>query len=189
MSFDKVFKKNANDVKSMASTMISNGNQFCALVLDPSTTISSAGEESTVYPTNSQVQEFLQNLMTKELAYKPLPERAIEEMKRKGQEPKKQPSEIMLCIIVPSETDVYLLVHNPFSHIDSDQFIKSVFTNTENSQVPDLVPDTKYIVTLKHDTPFKYSDEILRNVFATLKKFGVYKEESEDDEPMNFDNF
>ncbi len=185
MSFDKVFKKNVNDIRSMANTMISNGNQFCVLVIDPSTS-SNVGEDSITYPSYEQINDFLSTLMTKELVHKKLPDKAIEEMKKKGQEPKKQPSEILICVIAPSETHVHMLIHNPFDHVNTKEFIDSVF---DTMHANDLIRHTETIVTLKHDTPFKYSDEILRNVFVALKKIGVYKEEVDDDEPMNFDDF
>ncbi len=188
MSFDKVFKKNVNDIRSMANTMISNGNQFCVLVIDPSTT---SGEESITYPSYDQINDFLKSLMTKELVYKKLPDKAIEEMKKKGQEPKKQPNEILMCVIAPSETHVHMLVHNPFEHVISTDLINLVFqSDTEtNKPISESINNYDIVLNVNHETPFKYCDDVLRNVYSALKKLEIYKGESKDDEPMNFDDF
>lgn len=178
--FTKIFSKSAGDVRSMANTMISNGNNFCCVVLDvgvKNTIINEDGEKEdiTVYPTQECAINNIKTMLTKELAFKQLPQKALEEMAKKGLSPKKQPIEILLFIIVPCDVSVVVAVNNINNMIDMSDFCNHIDGESGDDNMV-----VKYT-----DSSLKESDNINRNIFNYLKQVGIYNDTT--DEDMIFD--
>lgn len=193
--FTKLFKIASQNVKTTASRMIKDGMTFSCQIAD----IKATDGDETVYPTNQEVDSWLQQLFLKDLKSKPLNEKALAAMTKKGITPQKQVLDILLIVIVASETHVHLGLSVPKDLEDLDvdplQLAKS-FTNgtsdgtlDENEQKYDWDSCEDYtILTYEYDSPLKEKDELQRRVFAQLKEQGIYvEEEEEDDEIYEFD--
>jgi hypothetical protein len=192
MSFTKLFKAGSQNVKMTASRMIKEDMTFSCQVADIKTT---NGDE-TVYPESTDINRWLQQLFSKDLKSKPLNERALAAMAKKGITPQKQVLEILLIVIVASETHVHLGMSVPkivdsedskYQDIDPIELSKSFVD--ENEQKCDFDTCVDYtILAYEHDSPLKEKDELQRRVFAQLKEQGIYvAEEEEDDEIYEFD--
>ncbi len=187
MSFEQIFNKSSKaaiaDFKATAQVMISNGSTFSVQCLD----ISAVADESTVYPNNTDLSSWTQNLLINETKSKPLPQKALEEMARKGLSPKKQISELILVSITPSVTHIHVGVSIP-SHMKDTlvpkDFISSVLEEYLHGDIQ--IIDNKAFVDIVHPEPLKERDNVLRYFFAELKKRKIYVDEEEDDLPMEF---
>ena len=168
MNFEKTYKRIVNDIKTMCGTMYSNGYSFCNMVLDPSM----AHEDSTVYPTTVELIDFVKRLFSGELNVKPLPQKALDEMKRKGLTAKPGPMDMTLIFIVPSNTHIVMSVLDPNSILNMEEYI---LKDLELESI-----EGRYYI-IPHAEPFKACDDVLRRSFEYLKFKGLYKEEVEDD--------
>ena len=179
--FAKVFSKCAGDVRTLANTMISNGNNFCSIILDvgmKDITINDEGdkEDITMYPSQDDAIIGVNAMLTKDLAIKQLPQKALDEMAKKGLSPKKQPIEILLFIIVPCNDCVIIKVNNINNIIDMNTFAEFIECNNINDN----------IVAQKTDSSLKVADTISRHIFNYLKKVGIYVDNTEDDLVFDF---
>ena len=186
MSFEQIFSKSIKttiaDFKTTAQVMISNGSTFSVQCLD----ISAVADDSTIYPECTDLSGWTQNLLTNETKSKPLPQKALEEMARKGLSLKKQISEIILVAITPSKTHIHVGVwvpENMTCTLDPKDFVSSALESYSNTDM--LVIDNKVFVDIAHGESLKERDNVLRCFFSELKKRKIYVEE-EDDEGMNF---
>jgi hypothetical protein len=188
MSFEQIFNKSSKaaiaDFKATAQVMISNGSIFSLQCLD----ISAISDESTIYPNHTDLSSWTQNLIINETKSKPLPQKALEEMARKGLSPKKQISELILVAITPSMTHIHVGVSIP-SHmidmLDLKDFISSALEVYLHDDIK--IIDNKGFVDIIHPESLKERDNVLRCFFAELKKRKIYVEEEEDDDiPMEF---
>ena len=179
--FAKVFTKSAGDVRSLANTMISNGNNFCSIILDvgmKDTITNDEGdkEDITIYPSQDDAINGVNMMLTKDLAIKQLPQKALDEMAKKGLSPKKQPIEILLFIIVPCNDSVIVKVNNINDMIDINTFADFIECN--------IICDN--IVAQKTDSSLKVADSISRHIFNYLKNVGIYVDNTEDDLVFDF---
>ena len=179
--FAKVFTKSAGDVRSLANTMISNGNNFCSIILDvgmKDTITNEEGEREdiTVYPSQDEAICSVNMMLSKDLAIKPLPQKALDEMAKKGLTPKKQPIEILLFIIVPCNDSVVVRVNNINDMIDMNKFAEFIECEKINDN----------IVAQKTDSSLKVADSISRHIFNYLKNVGIYVDNTEDDMVFDF---
>jgi hypothetical protein len=188
MSFEQTFSKSSKaaiaDFKATAQVMISNGSTFSVQCLD----ISALADDSTVYPNQVELSSWTQNLLINETKSKPLPQKALEEMARKGLSPKKQISELILVSITPSMTHIHVGVSIPSSMtdmLDVKEFISSALEVYLHDYIK--VIDNKAFVDIVHSEPLKERDNVLRCFFAELKKRKIYLDEEDDDDmPMEF---
>jgi hypothetical protein len=188
MSFEQNFNKSSKaaiaDFKATAQVMISNGSTFSVQCLD----ISAVADESTIYPNHTDLSSWTQNLLINETKSKQLPQKALEEMARKGLSPKKQISELILVAITPSMTHIHVGVSIPNSMaemLDVKEFISSVLEVYLHDDIK--IIDNKGFVDILHSEPLKERDNVLRCFFAELKKRKIYVEEEEDEDmPMEF---
>jgi len=114
--------------------------------------------------------------LTKDLAFKQLPQKALEEMAKKGLSPKKQPIEILLFIIVPCSDSVIVAINNIDNMIDINKFGEFIECDNINNN----------IVIRKTDSQLKLADTINRHVFNYLKNVGIYVDNTEDDLIFDF---
>ena len=188
MSFEQTFNKSSKaaiaDFKATAQVMISNGSTFSVQCLD----ISAVADDSTVYPSNTDLSSWTQNLLINETKSKPLPQKALEEMARKGLSQKKQISELILVAITPSMTHIHVGVSIPDSNsLDATEFALSALASYPTSNIfLTVTPDNKVFVDIVHPEPLKERDNVLRYFFAELKQRKIYVDEEEDDMPMEF---
>ena len=179
--FAKVFTKSTSDVRSLANTMISNGNNFCSIILDvgmKDTITNDEGdkEDITIYPSQDDAINGVNMMLTKDLAIKQLPQKALDEMAKKGLSPKKQPIEILLFIIVPCNDSVIVKVNNINDMIDINTFADFIECN--------IISDN--VVAQKTDSSLKIADSISRQIFNYLKNVGIYVDNTEDDLDFDF---
>ena len=188
MSFEQTFSKSSKaaiaDFKATAQVMISNGSTFSIQCLD----ISAVADDSTIYPNHADLSSWTQNLIINETRSKQLPQKALEEMARKGLSPKKQISELILVSITPSMTHIHVGVSIP-SHMTDTLDVKDFVSSTLEVYLHDdiKIMDNIGFVDIVHAEPLKERDNVLRCFFAELKKRKIYVEEEEDDDmPMEF---
>jgi hypothetical protein len=189
----KQYKKAHQEVKASAQQMITNNNNFCCTTADIFYQIDVKNEEDgstekmTVYPTSDEITKWMEELFETELKYKEPNARAVEEMKKKGVQPKKQPREIMLLVVVPSKTSVNIGISLPENNnmgVDIKTFINSALT--EFDVMIEIKNGVGYCMCL-HESPMKGRDELMLLLFNQLKKDKIYIEEIEDDAPVNFE--
>jgi hypothetical protein len=188
--FGKAFKTAVQNVKNLASSMIKEDCTFCCQIAD----VQTLHKEETIFPSNTLVDEWLHTLFTKELKPKPIPEKALKAMAAKGNKPKKQPSDIMMVVIMGSETHVHLAVAIPqpmteqFS-LSNQTFVTSIIPKDNDKH--DLQPRDNYIVfSYPHEYPFKEKDQLLHKVYDELKIRKIYvPDEEEDEEVYNLSDF
>ena len=177
MSFAKIFKTASQNVKTTASRMIKEDSNFCCQMAD----LKISNGDSMAYPTNVEVDEWFNKLFSKDLKPKPLNEKALAAMAKKGIVPKKQPGEILLIVVAGSETHVHVGASVPEDmDLDIKEFVSSFLPNKS-----ELVTVDNYVVaSYKHMFPFKEIDNLQRLVFEELKKKNIYVEDeySSDDE-------
>ena len=133
-------------------------------------------EDITVYPTQECAINNLNTMLTKELAFKQLPQKALDEMAKKGLSPKKQPIEILLFIIVPCDVSVVVAVNNINNMIDMSDLCNHI-----DGEICDDNMAVKYT-----DSSLKESDNINRNIFNYLKQIGIYSDTAEEDMVFDF---
>lgn len=200
-SFDKIFKKTSGEIKSRIQKMISEGSTFCCTNMNISTEIpdnspeAESGDKLTIYCTKEQMVSWMGSLFNEELKTKPLNPMALEQMAKKGIQPKKQPREIMLIIIVPSHKRVHIGVSVPVGmNINIDEFIKNSFQNNVNSfgvgfemkyNVNKIEEGLVYI-DYETDSEVKEIDNALAMFFKQLKKDGIYVDEESDGEYVDY---
>ena len=185
MSFKKLFKTASQNVKTTGSRMIKDGMTFSCQIADIRTT----DGDDTIYPDSSSVNTWLAELFCKDLKSKPLNEKALAAMLKKGITPQKQVLEILLIVIVASETHVHLGLSVPQDmDIDKLELAKSFVKSSDEKKYDYADYEDYTILSYENDSPLKEKDELQRQVFAQLKEQGIYvEEEEEDDEIYEFD--
>lgn len=179
--FSKSFKAISQDFKATANQMISNNCPFSI----QSHTMSTTQNDEIIFPNSDDLSNWMKNFMEVELKPKPLNAKALEEMAKKGIQPKKQITDIILVCIIPSNTHIHVGVSIP---ITSDMFVKNFVSNSLCSY--DKVEYTENgnygYATICHPDSLKERDSVMRHFFTELKKRNIYIEEEEDDEIVNY---
>ncbi len=188
MSFDtrfgKVCKTAIQEFKITAQTMISNGNSFSCQCMN----IFVPGEDTTVYPEPADLAKWTKTFLITEMKSKPLNPKALEEMAKKGLQPKKQPDDIILVAITPSINQIHIGVSVPDSmkeQLDSAEFLNSALSKYTGFNC-EKVDDRYAFANIEHSEALKERDTVLRYFFDELKKRKIYIEEDEDDEVINY---
>jgi hypothetical protein len=184
MSLETLFSKSSKaaiqEFKVGASQMISNGCNFSCQSLS----ISASNGEETVFPDSEYVKNWVQNLLKNELKSKPLNPKALEEMAKKGITPKKQPNEIILIVIVPSNTEIHIGLSIPQMDLNIEQFLNCVLSQYTN---PKFVFDGNFaFVDIEHPESLKERDVVLRSFFSELKLRKIYVDDEEDEQITNY---
>ncbi len=180
--FGKVCKSAIQDFKSTAQTMISNGNTFSCQCIN----ISAPGDDTTIYPDPTDLSKWMKTFITTEMKSKPLNPKALEEMAKKGLQPKKQPDDIILVGIAPSLSQVHIAVGIPESmkeFVNAEDFlVKALSKYSFNCDT-----DNRYaFANIEHPEALKERDNILRCFFDELKKRNIYVDNEEDDEVVSY---
>lgn len=182
--FSKSLKTIPQDFKSISNQMITNGYAFSCQCYN----ISTIKNDETLFPDSDDVSKWMKNLMEVELKPKPFNAKALEEMAKKGIQPKKQITDIILVCIIPSNTHVHvgMLIPSSFK-INVVDFVNSLEFSKYNVQFEtnDTNENICYIM-IYHQESLKERDNILKCFFDELKKRKIYVEETDDDEYVNY---
>jgi hypothetical protein len=188
----KQYKKASQEVKASIQQMITNNNNFCCTTADIFYQIDVKNEEEgtndklTVYPSTDECNKWMEELFEEELKYKELNAQAVESMKKKGIQPKKQCRDIMLLVVVPSKTHVNIGISLPENNnmgVNITEFINSALSKYDVDV--DIVNGVAYCMCI-HESPMKGRDEVMLLLFNQLKKDKIYIEEIEDEMPLDF---
>lgn len=179
MSLEKIMKSASLKVKENASNMIKNGNNFSCTLVE----LEYTENDETKYLTISEIEQWMIKLYTKELAYKPYSEKALENMKEKGVTPKKQPGEIVMYTITSTSDAVIIGLYIPPNVFPFEDLLLTWFPYYYSKE--DFV-----FSIIESSSPFKDRDLYLRKAFDSLKEAGIYKydEEESDDEMYILDD-
>ena len=197
-------------IKESIKQSISNGNTFCNTYgeilkkISVSTLIESDElnedntikyiktiEECTIYPESYDVQDWIVDCIKQITEYKPLSLQALDNMKKKGVIPKKQPGEILIILIVPSRTHIHIAIYVPPMYRDEfniETFVLGAMKDTSYSFLTPIIVENEYgFVNYPNESPLKERDNILRNFFNQLKVTlihgsYIYMEDKDDDE-------
>jgi hypothetical protein len=189
----KQYKKASQEVKASIQQMITNNNNFCCTTADIFYQIDVKNEEEgtneklTVYPSTDECNKWMEELFEVELKYKELNAQAVESMKKKGVQPKKQCRDIMLLVVIPSKTCVNIGISLPENNnmgVNITEFINSALSNYDVDI--NIKNNVAYCMCL-HESPMKGRDELMLLLFNQLKKDKIYIEEIEDEMPIDFD--
>lgn len=178
MSLDKIKKTVPAQFIEYTNTMIKNGNLFSINSYD----ISYQTNDETIYMNNDEMIDFLQNLFNEKIKYKQLPEKALENMRKKGIKPKKQPIEMLLVFITCTKNDVYYYVSIPDNlYINIDSLMNGLKYKKVNSTKNTYTREQLY-GSVKCEFPLKYKDTIQQSFFTKFREIGLYQDDDSDDE-------
>jgi hypothetical protein len=197
MAFDKTLKKTSGEIKSRIQKMISEGSTFCCTNMNISIEIpdnspeAESGDKLTIYCNKEQIDKWLNTLFNEELKTKPLNPMALEQMAKKGIQPKKQPREILLIIIVPSNKKVHIGISVPEGmNIEINKFIENSFKNSINSSGGKYniykVEEKLIYIDYDTDSEVKEIDNALAMFFKQLKNDGIYVNDESDEEYVDY---
>jgi len=180
--FSKSIKASIQEFKSTAQQMISNGCQFSCQTMN----ISVYGSEETFYPKADDLSKWVKTFMQVELKPKPLNQKALDEMAKKGIQPKKQITELILVCVISSTSHIHIGVYIPDSMLE--KVIPVDFTSSSLSTYKyDMTFDSNYcFANIEHPDSLKERDNVLRCFFAELKKRNIYVADNDDDEVVNY---
>lgn len=187
-NFEKEFDKTIGLIKSGCQQMVDNG--FYCTVVDINKTVqftNDDGEQETTvtYPSHNEASSWLLNLFdTDGLKFKPLPQKALDNMKARGIIPKRQPSEILNIIICGTDVNVQILIHTPEKEFNAVKFI-------EDALGEKLEPLTKHTDTYNYvfsyylpkdsqSTVYKERDIIRGKIYTQLEKDGIYVKDDDE---------
>lgn len=189
--YGKELKGAVNTITETIKQVISNGYNFCNTSVNIMKKVSHTymkesddmdnayvrtTEDSTVYPEANDVQKWLIETIKKITEFKPLNPQAIENMKKKGIEPKKQAGEILLFLIVCSRTNIHVAIYSP-NDMNIIEFINSTLGRQESLEI-----EGKYgFVNFTDPSPIKKRDDVLQLFFTKLKEMGIYVVEKDDE--------
>ena len=107
---------------------------------------------------------------------------ALENMKKKGLSPKKQIGEMLIFLVVPSRTHINIAIYIPSIYQDGFS-IENFISSSMKDYIYDItVKDNYGFVNYPHDSPMKERDTISRLFFEQLKKVGIYKDDTDNEE-------
>lgn len=175
-SFTKVFKTTTQKFKEYCNIMIKNDSPFSVY----NTEISTNQNDELIYPTNDELTEYLSTVYQKDFKVKQLPEKALENMRKKGITPKKQPAELILIFISANTTNVHYSISIPHSFNDKIDDYERFMGDLSFTKVDG---DTTVLYGNKVcEFPIKEKDAVQSMFFESLKEFGIYEDDESDDE-------
>jgi len=202
IAFDKQFKKASQTIKSRIQTMITEGSAFCCMntnifiEINDTSPDAESGDKLTLYSEKAKLSKWFHNLFLEELKNKVLNPMALEQMRLKGIEPKKQPRDIILIIVVPSDKRVHIGISIPdveeYNNFNLKEFISNALKpiNSYNMYFDDsdkINNENKLaFVEYSTDSEVKEIDNTITMFFNQLKKDNIYKDDESDEEYVNY---
>lgn len=192
MSLETIFNKSSKAVvqefKTTAQIMINNNSEFSCQSLS----ITGIDGEDTVFPSSEYMIKWVENLFQIEIKLKPLNQKALEEMAKKGIIPKKQPSDIILVVVIPSTTHVHIGISIPeglLSTITAIDFLKSSISSYTYTIIENTIGNTTnkmVFAKIEHLESLKERDVVLRCFFSELKNRKIYIDDEDEDEEIYY---
>jgi hypothetical protein len=196
ISFDKQFKKASQTIKSRIQTMITEGSTFCCMntnifiEINDTSPEAESGDKLTLYSEKEKLSKWFHNLFLEELKNKVLNPLALEQMKLKGIAPKKQPRDIILIIVVPSNKRVHIGISIPdieeYNNFNLKEFISNALKPVDAYNIYFEESDKLAFVEYKTDSEVKEIDNTITMFFDQLKKDSIYKDDASDDEYVDY---
>ena len=202
IAFDKQFKKASQTIKSRIQTMITEGSVFCCMntniyiEINDTSPEAESGDKLTLYSEKEKLSKWFHNLFLEELKNKVLNPIALEQMKLKGIEPKKQPRDIILIIVVPSDKRVHIGISIPdieeYNNFNLKEFISNALKPIDEYNIyfedSDKLNNKNNLafIEYKTDSEVKEIDNTITMFFNQLKKDSIYKDEESDDEYVDY---
>ena len=181
--FEKVMSNSAQNIRILATRAIKNNKNYSCQLAD----IKTVQEDNIVYPSSEQLESWIQSIFDKDLKSRVYSQQALDNMKKKGISPGKDPLDILLIIVTSSDTDVYLTISVPKTiELDVSKFISNLNKKNHNFDVErtELYHKVKFSVLF----PFKEKDDLYQNIFIELEKLDFYHPEPDDDMCYTFDD-
>jgi hypothetical protein len=149
-----------------------------------------SGDELTVYADKDYVDNWIRKLLTEELRTKELNPKALEQMRLKGIQPKKQPHDILLIIIVPSAKTIHIGISEPLGfdaqcNFNIFKFVREALEPIKKAYHMNSFA-TFTFVEYPTDSEVKEIDNALTLCFNQLKRDGIYVVDESDDEYVNY---
>ena len=155
-----------------------------------------SGDKLTLYSEKEKLSKWFHNLFLEELKNKVLNPIALEQMKLKGIEPKKQPRDIILIIVVPSDKRVHIGISIPdieeYNNFNLKEFISNALKPIDEYNIyfedSDKLNNKNNLafIEYKTDSEVKEIDNTITMFFNQLKKDSIYKDEESDDEYVDY---
>ena len=202
IAFDKQFKKASQTIKSRIQTMITEGSVFCCMntniyiEINDTSPEAESGDKLTLYSEKEKLSKWFHNLFLEELKNKVLNPIALEQMKLKGIEPKKQPRDIILIIVVPSDKRVHIGISIPdieeYNNFNLKEFISNALKPIDEYNIyfedSDKLNNKNNLafIEYKTDSEVKEIDNTITMFFNQLKKDSIYKDEESDNEYVDY---
>lgn len=166
-------------VVERAKLMIKNNAEFVCVTVDLSFTtrekIGDQEEDCLTDPSPEAINTWITKLFDVDLASKPLNQKALEAMQKKGLTPSKQPSDLQLKVIIANSAHaVHVAVQGPYA----ESFSNDCFTTKEDNLT--TVRTSLRVYTFPSEEAFKDRDSYMSLVFHGLKK--VYPDFFVDDD-------
>ena len=196
LAFEKRFKTASVEIKSRIQKAITDGALFCCMNMNICIEVNDtspeaeSGDKLTLYANKDYVDNWIRNLLLEELKTKELNPKALEQMRLKGIQPKKQPHDILLIIIIPSAKNIHIGISEPVGF--SDKFNFNIFKFVREALTPIKKSyhmnsfETFTFVDYPTDSEVKEIDNTLTLCFNQLKADGIYVVEESDDEYVNY---
>jgi hypothetical protein len=194
LAFEKRFKTASAEIKSRIQKAITDGAVFCCMNMNICIEVNDtspeaeSGDKLTLYANKDYVDNWLRNLILEELKTKELNPKALEQMRLKGIQPKKQPHDILLIIIVPSAKNIHIGISEPVGFDEKFnifKFVREALTPIKKSYHMNSFA-TFTFVDYPTDSEVKEIDNTLTLCFNQLKADGIYIVEESDDEYVNY---
>ena len=194
LAFEKRFKTASVEIKSRIQKAITDGALFCCMNMNICIEVNDtsleaeSGDKLTLYANKDYVDNWLRNLLSEELKTKELNPKALEQMRLKGIQPKKQPHNILLIIIVPSAKNIHIGISEPVGFDEKFnifKFVREALTPIKKSYHMNSFA-TFTFVEYPTDSEVKEIDNTLTLCFNQLKADGIYVVEESDDEYVNY---
>jgi len=201
IAFDKQYKKASQIIKSRIQTMITDKLPFCCMStniyieINDNSPEAESGDKLTIYSENVKLTNWFHNLFLEELKNKVLNPMALEQMKLKCIEPKKQSRDIILIIVVPSHKTVHIGISIPdteqYNNFNLKEFIKNSLESVNSYNIyfddsDDSTINKLAFIEYSTDSEVKEIDNTINMFFKQLKKDNIYKDEDSDDEFVNY---
>jgi len=194
LAFEKRFKSASAEIKSRIQKAITDGAVFCCMNMNICIEVNDtspeaeSGDKLTLYANKDYVDNWIRNLLLEELKPKELNPKALEQMRLKGIQPKKQPHDILLIIIVPSAKNIHIGISEPVGFDEKFnifKFVREALTPIKKSYHMNSFA-TFTFVDYPTDSEVKEIDNALTLCFNQLKADGIYVVEESDDEYVNY---
>lgn len=173
---EQVMVKASQFVIERSKLMIKNDADFVCVTTDLSYSKKCDDEECLVDPPPEEIFIWFEKLFTVDLASKPLNQKALEAMKKKGISPSKQPCDLHVKVVIVNSANA---VHIAIQRLDHSQG-ENLLPETAVMSVALTMPNYT-VYTYQSNQAFKDRDVYMTMVFQELKKLypDFFREETD----------